>query len=97
MDAFLRRKKMFAEELKLDIPKLLTFQQNNDFESFYKFAHKYKMRLTYFEYHHALNVCNNIEQLYTVRNYTTILEYSKDLIVILKDIQNELHDESTGS
>jgi HPt (histidine-containing phosphotransfer) domain-containing protein len=94
MEAFLRRKKMFAEELKSDIPKLLRYHQNNDFVSFFNFAHKYKMRLTYFNYPEALLICNTIEQLYVVKNYESILETAIRLIEILETIQKELNDES---
>ena len=97
MDAYSRRLGIFKAELKVDIKTLSNLILVNDFEAIKAFAHKYKMRLTYFKYNNALNLCTQIEFSYKESDFKGLISIAKALHEVLNKTLIELTDESISS
>lgn len=87
--AFNRRKKMFTDDLEKDIPMVQALIEENDIKSIKGFAHKYKMRLTYFKYDQELLICKQIEYAFNEDDSKNVLDLANELISSLKSIQSK--------
>lgn len=97
MEAIQRRRKIFRDELYRDIPILKRLIDNADTAAIRQFAHKYKMRLTYFEEWEALEYCREIVRCYDEGLTDPLLKRAAGLTGSLTGILNHLENESFSS
>ncbi len=83
---------MFSDELLDDLPVLQRMVDDKQFEQIREFEHKYKMRLDYFGFGQALELCKAIGTAYHDGQPEMQLKHTQAPIESLRVIAIELND-----
>ena len=88
-DARERRFNLFYSELTNDIPQLEKYYKQGDIGSIKNFAHKYKMRLAYFEFEKALEYCVAVDTISYENNKGEFVSSFEGLLFELNSIKKK--------